>query len=484
MATDDSLTTADAATLARLVRAGEVSARAVLEAHLTRIDEVNPAVNAIVTLDADRARREAAAVDAKVARGEDPGPLAGVPIAVKDTHATAGMRTTFGSPVLRDNVPDETVLAVQRILDAGAVLMGKTNCPEFAAGSHTFNDLFGTTRNPYDLSKSAGGSSGGAAAALASGMQPIADGSDMGGSLRNPASFCNVVGFRPTPGRVPSVPSMNAWANLSTPGPMARTVEDVALLFSVMAGPDPRCPISLETPGAAFRPPWGGAAQDLSGLRIAWAPDLGGAVEVEHEVLDVLRPAVRQLGELGAEVVEACPDFSGADETFRTLRAIDFDVSCGALLDRNRDRFKPSLVWNIDQGRMLTEPDVVRATILRSQLQARISAFFGDYDLLVAPVAQVLPFDAEREYPRTINGLPQDTYLDWMRVAYYISVCSVPAISVPAGFSGSGLPVGLQIIGPVREDLRVLRAARAFEAATWHARRHPQFGEDIAAAAR
>lgn len=270
----DALHQLDATDLAARLRRGEISAREVVQAHLDRIERVNPAVNAIVTLDPEGALTAAAHADEQLARGAAVPPLHGLPIAFKDTRLTRGMRTTHGSPLFADHIPDQDDLLVDRLQRAGAIRLGKTNVPEFAAGSHTFNAVFGTTRNPYDLTRSAGGSSGGAAAALAAGMQPLADGSDMGGSLRNPASFCNVVGLRPTPGRVPSPPGSDLWDTLSVPGPMGRTVADTALLLSAMAGPDPRCPFSLETPGAAFRVP---LDRDLRGLRIAWAPDLGDA---------------------------------------------------------------------------------------------------------------------------------------------------------------------------------------------------------------
>jgi len=468
----DDLCSLDATDLAQRLRARDVSAREVVTAHLDRIDRINPRINAIVTLDAEGALAAAGAADEALARGAEPGPLHGLPIAFKDTHDTAGMRTTYGSPLLADHVPAENELIVQRILDAGAIRLGKTNVPEFAAGSHTFNTLFGATRNPYDLGRSAGGSSGGAAAALAAGLAPIADGSDMGGSLRNPASFCNVVGFRPTPGRVPTLPTDNPWDALGTSGPMARTVADVALLLSVVAGPDPRSPIALETPGDAFRVP---LERDLTGLRVAWSPSLGG-LPVDRDVRDVLAGAPAVFTELGCVVEEATPDLSEAEFVFRTLRANAFEVGFGEQFDREPDKFKPALAWNIAQGRKLSRADVGRATSAWGRLYRAAAEFWTAHDVLIAPVSQVPPFDVDEEYPHVVDGQEQHSYLDWMRSAYHVTVLGAPAVSVPAGFTPSGLPVGLQIVTRPRADLLTLQVAAAFEAATAYGRRRPELG--------
>ncbi|MFF1695675.1 amidase [Streptomyces sp. NPDC058257] len=459
--------------LAARIRDRELSAREVVQAHLDRIEQVNGAVNAVVTLTAERALDEAYAADEQAARGEPLGPLHGLPIAHKDTHDTRGIRTTYGTPLLADNVPDRDELIVERIRAAGAITVGKTNVPEFAAGSHTFNPLFGATRNPYDLRRSAGGSSGGAAAALACGMQPLADGSDMGGSLRNPASFCNVVGLRPSPGRVPSWPDTTPWSTMAVQGPMARSVADAALLLSVVAGPDPRSPIALETPGSAFG---GSLERDLTGLRIAWSPDLGGAVPVDREVTDVFAPAVTVFADLGCSVEEACPDLSGADEVFRTFRAWQFHLALGELVETAADRMKPSLVRNVRQGRTLTGIDLERATVLHGELFHRVREFFERYDALVLPTSQVAPFPVELEYPADVDGVSMSDYLEWMRSAYLVSATGSPALSVPAGFTPAGLPVGLQIVGPHRADLRVLQIGHAFERATRHGERRPEWG--------
>lgn len=467
----DEICVLDAVDLAARIRRGELSAREVVQAHLERIERHNPAVNAIVTLDPEGALAAAAAADERQARGEELGPLHGLPIAFKDTHLTRGMRTTHGSPLFAEHVPDEDELLVRRIQDAGAIRIGKTNVPEFAAGSHTFNPVFGATRNPYDLTRSAGGSSGGAAAALAAGFQPLADGSDMGGSLRNPASFCNVVGLRPTPGRVPSHPAGNLWDTLGVAGPMGRTVADTALLLSVMAGPDPRVPISLGEPGAGFRAPLG---RDTAGLRVAFAPDLGGRVTVDRDVRDVFARQAEVFEGLGCVVAEDCPDLDGAEDVFRTLRAHEFSLGLGALLDSDRAALKPSLVRNIEEGRRLTGADLVRATTGHARIHLAATAFFERYDVLIAPVSQVTPFPVESEYPTEIDGEPQRSYLDWMRSAYFVSVLGSPALSVPAGFTPAGLPVGLQIVGPPRAERTVLETGAAYEAATGHGRRRPR----------
>lgn len=467
---DDSLTFCSARDLVERLRRREVSAREVLAAHVEQIDRHNPAVNAVVSLDVEGAERAAAAADRRCAAGEPLGPLHGLPISFKDTHSTAGLRTTFGSPLHAEFVPEQDDEIVRRIQGAGAIRVGKTNVPEFAAGSHSFNTVFGTTRNPYALDRSAGGSSGGAAAALASGMQPIADGSDMGGSLRNPASFCNVVGLRPTPGRVPDPGAAWALPNLATSGPMARTVDDVALLLSVIAGAHRDDPTSLSDDPASFAAV---SPADLKGLRVAWAPTLGDRVPVDAEVLAPLESAVEVFAGLGAHVEPACPDLDGADAAFRTLRAVEFDVLWGDLLDATPEAFKADLAWNIREGRARTARDVGGALAELTRLRRAAAAFFDTYDVLLAPVSQVAPFDADLLWPSDVAGVEQHNYLDWMASCYLITTLGVPAISVPAGFTPEGLPVGLQIVTRARTEQRLLGVAAAFEAATGHGRRKP-----------
>lgn len=455
--------------VAAMLRSRELSAGEVVEAHLAQIERVNPDVNAVVTLVAERALDEAQAADDRLASGADVGPLHGIPLLHKDTHATAGIRTTQGSRVFADHVPDQDELIVARERAAGAISLGKTNTPEFAAGSHTFNEVFGLTRNPYDLSRSAGGSSGGAAAALTCGMAPLADGSDTGGSLRNPASFCNVVGLRPSPGRVPIYPDVSGWSTLTVQGPMARTVADVALLLSAIAGPTDLSPIALNDPGATFA---GSLDRDLTGLRVAWSADLGGTVPVDPEVRAVVSAQAVVFEQLGCIVEEICLDFAGADEVFRTQRAINFEAGLGELRDAHPDLIKPSVVWNVDEGRRLTGAEVARAQRLHTDLFHRARRFFERYDALVLPVSQVPPFDAALEYPTEVDGVAQETYLDWMRSAYFVSVLGHPALAVPAGFSTAGLPIGVQILGGHRQDLTVLQLGHAYEQATpWAARR-------------
>ena len=448
--------------LARAIASRELSAVEVMEAHLARIDEVNPTVNAIVTLVPDAARRGAQAADAAVARGDALGPLHGLPVAHKDLTWTKGIRTTFGCRAFEHFVPDEDALIVERLRAAGAITIGKTNTPEIGAGSQTFNAVFGATRNPYDTTKTCGGSSGGAAVALATGMLPIADGSDLGGSLRNPAGFCNVVGFRPSPGRVPIWPSQVPWFPMSVQGPMARNVTDVALMLGAIAGPDPRAPISLPEPGTVFRPPLDCSAD---GAVVAWSRDLGG-LPVDPRVTAVVDAERATFERLGCGVEDAEPDMRGADDVFRAWRAWYFETCYGTLLDEHRELLKETVIWNIEEGRRLTGPRLGEA--------ARTwSALFERYDFLVLPVSQVPPFDVDRPYVTEIAGVELETYLDWMSSCAHISVLGLPAISVPCGFTDDGLPVGVQIVGRQHDDLGVLRLARAFEQANRAGLRRP-----------
>ncbi|MCI0552282.1 MAG: amidase, partial [Anaerolineae bacterium] len=411
--------------LLQLLYKKEISTREVLSAHLVQIERVNPKVNAIVTLVAEQALEEADRLDAAIMRGEIIGPLHGLPIAHKDLQPTRGIRTTYGSPIYRDFVPDADSLVVERLRGAGAITIGKTNVPEFGAGSQTFNPVFGATRNPYDLTKTSGGSSGGAAAALACGFMPIADGSDMGGSLRNPANFCNVVGLRPSPGRVPSWPVELGWFTLSVDGPMARTVSNVALLLSVLAGPDSRSPISLSDLGSTFDQPLG---RDFKGARIAWV-DLG--LPYEPEVKQVVNSTRAVFEALGCVVEEAEPDFSDADEIFKTWRAWNFEATLAGEYKKHKDQLKDTVIWNIEQGLPLTGPNLARIEMKRTQLFHRMREFMQRYEFLILPVSQILPFDVDQPYPTEINGEKMSTYIDWMKSCYYISTVGNPALSVP-----------------------------------------------------
>jgi amidase len=455
--------------LVRLVRAKELSVQEMVESHLARIERYNPEVNAVVTLTAEQAMDRAHAADDAIARGEEVGPLVGLPVAHKDLIPTKGVRTTFGSLVYKDFVPDHDALIVDRLKEAGAISLGKTNTPEFGAGSQTFNEIFGETLNPYDPATTCGGSSGGAAVALACGMVPIADGSDMGGSLRNPASFCNVVGFRPSPGRVPSWPDPTPWLSLTVDGPMARTVEDTALMLSAIAGPDPRCPASITEPGTLFMCP---LERDFGGVRVAWSRDLGG-LPVDPLVTAVLEEHRRVFESLGCAVEEAEPDFAGADEVFQVLRAWRYELAYGELLEHHRGEMKDTVVWNIEEGARLSGPQIGRAERMRTELFHRVRTFMQSYEFLVAPVSQVPPFDVKQRYVTEIAGERMETYIDWMRSCYYVTVTGLPAVSVPCGFTPEGLPVGVQIVGRYRDDFGVLQLAHAFERATRHGERRP-----------
>jgi amidase len=452
-----------------LVRQRDLRVVDVLAAHLQQIERVNPRVNAICTLQTELAVEQATRMDEALARSEWPGPLCGLPIAIKDLVETKGIRTTFGSSIYRDHVPNHDALFVERLKAAGAIVIGKTNTPEFGAGSHTFNRVFGVTRNPYDLDRSSGGSSGGGAAALACGMIPIADGSDLGGSVRNPPSFNNVVGLRPSPGRIPRYPNDQPWDTLSVLGPMARTVQDAALLLSVMAGPDARDPISITEDPRQFLAP---LQRDSTGRRIAWSSDLG-QFPVQSAIVNVIENALPQFTELGCIVEEAHPDFSGAADIFQVLRAHNFAYGLAKDLKEHRELMKDTVIWNIEQGLKLAALEVAQAQAGRAALFHRVRTFLEHYDFLLLPVCQVVPFPVEVEWVQEINGIEMATYIDWMMSCSLITLTGHPAISVPCGFTADGLPVGLQIVGPYRGEFELLQFAYAFEQATHVADRRP-----------
>jgi len=455
--------------LAHRIRARELSAREVMDAHLAQIDRLNPAVNAIVTLLPEQAMAHARAADEALARGEEVGPLHGLPVAHKDLVPAKGIRTTSGSPIFKDFVPDEDALIVERLKKAGAITIGKTNTPEFGAGSQTYNEVFGETLNPYDTSKTCGGSSGGAAVALACGMQPIADGSDTGGSLRNPASFCNVVGFRTSPGRVPVWPHLSGWFPISVQGPLARTVGDAALMLSAIAGPDPRSPIAIAEPGALFRRP---LERDFAGIRVAWSRDLG-ELPVDPRVTAVIDGQRHVFESLGCIVEDGEPDFSDADEAFKVWRAWRFEQRLGELVKAHRGQIKETVVWNVEEGLKLTGPQIGQAERKRTELYHRVRTFMETVEFLVLPVSQVPPFDVRQRWVTEVNGVEMETYIDWMKSCYYISAVGLPAISVPCGFTPGGLPVGVQIVGRHQDDWGVLQLAYAFEQATGFWKRRP-----------
>lgn len=448
--------------LRELIAAREISAREVLDAHLQQIERVNEKVNAIVTMDAERAIQWSTQADEYQARGNELGVLHGLPVVHKDLFNTAGMRTTFGSPIYKNHIPDFDELVVQRLRAAGAISVGKSNTPEFGAGSQTFNEVFGSTRNPYNLQKTCGGSSGGAAVALATRMVPLADGSDMGGSLRNPASFCNVVGFRPSTGRVPSWPSDHAWFSFGVQGPMARTVQDASLMLAAIAGPDRRVPLSIVESGEQFLQP---LDIDLRGKRVAFAPTLGG-IPVSGEISEVIEAQRSVFVDLGCEVVDTCLEFGRADDVFKTLRAFRFAMKYGGLVEEHRNQMKETVLWNIAEGQKLSGADIANAQRWRTDLFNRAINFFERFDFLVGPVTQVAPFNIEDPFVTEIEGTHFTSYIDWMQSCYLITATGMPAISVPAGFTENGLPVGIQIVGGYREDLEVLKMANAFELAT------------------
>jgi amidase len=460
--------------LASLLRRKEVSAREVIAAHIARIETYDPAVNAVVTRTFEQATAKAAHADEELASGRLTGLLHGLPVAHKDLAETKGVRTTFGSPLFADNIPDRDALVVGRMAAEGAISLGKTNVPEWGAGSHSVNPVFGATRNPWALDRTAGGSSGGAAAALTARMVCLADGSDLGGSLRNPASFCNVVGLRPSPGRVPGWPVGDVEDQLSTAGPMARTVADTALLLAVQSGPDPRVPLALDRPAPAIASPAEVPAlltTDLRGLRVAWSPDLG--LPVEPGVLEVLAPAREVLAGLTGSVTDGAPDLRDADQIFRTFRWYRSLSLYGELGLESPSQLGRNKGFDVERGLELTLADLSRAAVRRTALTERVTAFLDDFDVLACPVSQVAPFDVTLDWVHEINGQEMTTYLDWMASAYLISVTGLPAISVPAGFTADGRPVGLQLVGRRRGDWDLLALAHAFEAATGYAARVP-----------
>ena len=463
----DELTALSASELAARIRRKDVSAREVLEAHLARIERVNPKVNAIVTLVPEKARAWAKEADERQARGAPLGPLHGLPIAHKDLVDTAGIRTTKGSLLYTNNVPTTDALIVRRIRAAGAITIGKTNTPEFGAGSNTYNAVFGATRNAFNLQKTVGGSSGGAACALNCNLLPIADGSGTGGSLRNPAAWNNVVGFRPSPGRVPD--DDGSWSPLSTSGPMARSVADVALFLSAIAGPYAPDPTSLSDDPALFRAP---LAKSMKGARIAWFGTMGG-IPFESEITRVVHMNRQAFIDLGCVVEQAEPNFTGVDEAFPTLRHLSYHSNYAKLSRDNPTLFKDTVKWEIAEAERQTAAEVAKASARQATMYREVTQFFTTYDAFICPVTQVEPFDITTEYPTTVAGVTMPTYIDWMRSAWYVTFMQCPAISVPAGFSANGLPVGLQIVGKPRGDLALLQLAYAFEQATQHGKRRP-----------
>jgi amidase len=455
--------------MAQLIRAKKLSAREALAAHLKQIDVVNPKVNAIITLVPEMAADDAAKADEMQVHKQPLGPLHGLPVAHKDLLETRGIRTTFGSPLYKDNVPTEDDLVVERMRRAGAIIVGKTNTPEFGAGSQTFNTIFGATRNPYDLTKTCGGSSGGAAVALACGLVPVASGSDTGGSLRNPAAFCNVAGFRPSIGRVPNPKASLAWLTLSTSGCLGRSIADLAFALSTISGPDPRAPLSINEPGDRFARP---LDRSFKGVRVAWFKDLGGA-PFDPRVRTVVDAHRKTFESLGCIVEQAEPDFAPAEIAFRVLRAWNSANTYGAQLRAHPNDFKDTLKQEIEEGLRLTGVEVSSAEAAHALLWRRFQAFLDKYEYFVLPTTQLPPFDINTPYPTEIAGVKFANYIDWMKSCWYISATGNPAASVPAGFTPEGLPVGIQIVGRHKEDFAVLQLAHAFEQATGFGKKRP-----------
>jgi amidase len=459
-----------ARSLAESLRRRDLSARQVMEAFLAQIERLNPKINAIVAkLDDEKCLSLADEADRRLSRGEDVGPLHGLPFAFKDLDQAIGFPMTRGSPIFRNFMPAEDSVLVKRLKRAGVIPIGKTNVSEFGMGSHTYNEVYGTTLNPYDLSKTAGGSSGGAGAALAAGLLPLASGSDLGGSLRNPANFNNIVALRPTVGLVPSAPVALPFLGFTVKGPMARSVADAAFLLSAMAGADPRDPLSYLCDPAVFAKP---LERSFKSACIAWCLDLGG-LPLDRRVRAVLEEQRKTFVDLGCAVEDVCPDLGGTDEIFLTLRAWNYWHTLGPLLETHRGEMKDEAVWQIEAGKELSGSEVAEAMARHGALMERFRRFLEQYEFLVCAVNQVPPFDAAINWPKEIEGVAMEHYIAWMKSAYWITPTFCPAISVPAAFTGEGLPVGIQIVGRYRADFSVLQIAHAFEQATGFGRKRP-----------
>jgi amidase len=445
-----------AAELRRRIGAREVSVCDVVGASLERVGELNTTLNAIVTRNV-HAMDEARDLDRRLAKGEDPGLLCGLPVGIKDVTPVARMRTTFGSPIYADYVPAEDALVVQRLREAGAVIVGKTNCPEFAAGGNTFNDVFGRTRNPWDPSKSAGGSTGGGAAALRSGMIALAEGTDLGGSLRIPASFCGIVGLRPSLGLVPTHPTDWVWDTLQVTGPMARTAEDVALMLQAVAGPSALSPLAQPVSGRDFvQAVKAGVGR---GLRMAYCQDIAG-IGIDPAIEKVCRAAALSLKASGGEIEEHDLDLSPGRPAFLALRGLWFVAQMFPRMDK-KDRFGTNVGNNVRSGLEVTTKDLAAAESFRGRLWHQFREFFTRFDYLLTPCMAVPPFPVEQNYPDNIAGKPMQTYIDWIAPTFVLSLTGLPVASVPAGLDSNGLPVGLQIVGrPFGEEAVLALAAQ------------------------
>jgi amidase len=460
--------------LREMLRKKAISPVELINVFLERIDKINPVINAYCTLVPEMALETAKKVESAIVQGKEVGLLAGIPVSIKDVNMTAGIRTTFGSKLYEDFVPEEDELLVERVKKEGGIILGKTNTPEFAAGASTFNQVFGITRNPWNTAYTVGGSSGGAAASVAAGIGPLAQGSDLGGSLRVPATFCGVVGFRPSPGRVPDYPSLLNWDDLAVQGPIARTIPDTALFLDALSGPDRRSPVALAGEKVTFLQ--SAKSPEAKKLKIAWSDNLN-LMPVDPVVLREAKKSVDVFRGLGCEVVEDCPDFSGARETALILRGVRFIAVYGDQY-RNDPGFRrlvnPLVTGNIEQGFKLTVDEIAWAHRQRSEIWDRVRAFFDKYDLLLTPTAPIPPFLAEVKFPTEIAGKPMGNYIDWAMLTYAITMTGHPAVSVPCGWTENGLPIGVQIVGRYQGEAALLKAAAAYEqAAPWADKRPP-----------
>lgn len=441
-----------------LLKQGEVSPLQLIDAAANRIAEVEEAVNAMPTLCLDRARDQANLLMANPLDDPPPHYLYGLPIAIKDLTDVRGVRTTYGSTIFSDNVPHRSDYLVEILEQNGAIVIGKTNTPEFGAGGNTFNEVFGQTLNPWNTKMTCGGSSGGAAVALATGEVWLAAGSDLAGSLRTPASYCSIVGFRPSPGRIPTGPNQTLFSSLGVQGPMARNVPDTALMLDAQIGYHPGDPISLPRPTGSYLE---AAEHPVEPKRIGYSLDLG-ITPVDREVREICLQAAKSWEKIGVSIEEACPDFSRAEEIFQTLRALMY-LNFAPLLDKHRDQLKPEVVWNIEKGLDLKGDEICRAEQMRADLYYSTLNFFKEYDLLVCPTAVAPPFDVNIQYLEELDGTQFDTYISWLAPTLAITLTACPSLSLPCGFTDSGLPVGIQIVGPPRREDRVLSAAAIFE---------------------
>ncbi len=442
-----------------LLKQNKITPLELIDMAEARIRKVDGQINAVPTLCIERAKKKAKELKTKQKTNLPPGYLYGLPILVKDLTEVEGVKTTYGSPIFEDNIPTYSNYVVEKLEKNGAIVIGKTNTPEFGAGGNTFNEVFGATRNPWNTNMTAGGSSGGSAAALTAGEIWLATGNDLAGSLRTPASFCSVVGFRPSPGRIASGPSPVVFNPLGIEGPMGRCVKDVALMMDAQVGYHPGDPLSLIEPGYSF---FEVAKKAQKPSKIAYSVDLGGITPVEKEVASIFKRTVDILDN-DMNVQGACPDLKNAIPAFQTLRAVMFATRFGPLLENHRKLFKPEVIWNIEKGMNLSIDEIGEAELMRAQIYHSVVKFFEIYDVLICPTSAALPFDVSTRYLEELEGKIFDNYIDWLTIVFAISTTACPCISIPCGFSSSGLPVGLQIVGPPRRDDIVIGAAANFE---------------------